>query len=438
MYALERLESSPAKKVKISSKIKEIKFLVTNGRLTSYYRGMTTIRIVLFLLPLLIPASVFAADQLSYEGFLKAALEQNLGLKMESAKSEATHSNAKALNIPPSMVGYMRMTDQSGSSANGIEVTQTIPFPGKISHDHSARKYEEQAQDEIRKGAESEIRARAKVIYFNLWASAERRAALKVKKSVIEDHIRLSRAGVRSDSFLRIHLLKAESDLDLLENDLIAADQDVIEKEAQAAEFLNVDAATFHPTLKEPPATQLPGEKSLAFSHQLEAARLTLESFKERESLAKSSWFPDLYLRYKEIGQTQLMPETSEVMIGVSLPFIFPWDASASAGKASAQRAQSEFEFEQETRKIDTEQSVLIKKATSLKKQLDNITQKLLPRAEKRMKLVHNLAPRDMETLQDHRETMEAFPDLKIKALDLRSQYESVVAQLLKYDRGTP
>jgi len=226
--------------------------------------------------------------------------------------------------------------------------------------------------------------------------------------------------------------------LTLLENDLIAADQDVIEREAQAAEFLNVEAASFHPSLKEPPTTPMPGEKSLVSSHQLEAARLTLESFKARESAAKSSWFPDLYLRYKEIGQTQLMPKTSEVMIGLSLPFLFPWDTSASAGKASAERFQSEFEFAQETRKIDTEQSVLTKKATSLKKQLDNITQRLLPRAEKRMKMVHNLAPRDMETLQDHRETMEAFPDLKLKGLELRAQYEDAVARLLKYRRGTP
>ena len=398
---------------------------------------MTVLQLLLCIFSLLAPASVFAADQLSYETFLKAALEQNLGLKVESAKYEAAHSNARALNIPPPMVGYMRMTDQSGSSANGIEITQTIPFPSKLSADSSARKYEERAQEESRKAMESEIRAKARALYFDLWASEERKSALKEKRRVIENHIRLAQAGVRSDSFLRIHLLKAESDLDLLENELIAADQDIFEKEARAAEFLNVSLASFHPSLQEPEQTPLPSEKSLATSHQLEAARLTFEGFKERENGAKSSWFPDLYLRYKEIGQTQLMPQTSEVMIGVSLPFIFPWDASANSGKASAQRSQSEFEFAQETRKVGTEQSVLLNKAASLKKQLDNITQRLLPRAEKRMKLVHNLAPRDMETLQDHRETMEAFPDLKLKALDLRRQYEGTVAELLKYDRGT-
>jgi hypothetical protein len=41
-----------------------------------------------------------------------------------------------------------------------------------------------------------------------------------------------------------------------------------------------------------------------------------------------------------------------------------------------------------------------------------------------------------METLQDHRETMEAFPELKLKVLDLRGRYEGAVAELVKYERG--
>lgn len=52
------------------------------------------------------------------------------------------------------------------------------------------------------------------------------------------------------------------------------------------------------------------------------------------------------------------------------------------------------------------------------------------------MRLVHNLAPRDMETLQDHRETMEAFPGFKLKALDIRDQYEQTVTELEKFQSG--
>jgi outer membrane protein TolC len=391
---------------------------------------------ILRLLPafaLLIALPTLAQERLTFDEFLNQALAQNLQLKIESAKSQATHANAKALNIPPPMVGYMSMTDQSGSSASGFEISQSIPFPTKISSDHSARKFEAAAQDESRMAAEAEIRAKAKVLFTQLWISQQRENALREKKSIIESHIKLSRAEVRSDSFLRIHLLKAESDRDLLENEILAADQLVLESRAEAANFLNIDVATFHPALEEPPLTEIPEEKTLASPHQLEAARLMFESFKAQESEAKSDWFPDLNLRYREIGQTQLMPKTSEITIGISVPFIFPWDVSAKSGAASGQRLQSQLVFEREKRTIDSERTVLIEKARSLRKQLDLITQKLLPRAEKRMKIVHNLAPRDMETLQDHRETMEAFPDLKLKALDLRGQYEAAVGKLMKY-----
>jgi cobalt-zinc-cadmium efflux system outer membrane protein len=397
---------------------------------------MNIIQITSLLLVGLASVQALAGERLTFDAFVKAAREQNLSLKVESAKSEASRANSRGLTIPPPMVGFMRMTDQSGSSAGGFEVNQTIPFPSKIYHDHSARKLEAEAQEESRLGMESEILGKARLVYFNLWASQQRKDALKEKKSVIENHIRLSRAGVRGDSFLRIHLLKAESDLDLLENEILAIDQEIKEKQAAVAEFLNIDASSFHPDLEEPPLAVSPNENTLAASHQLEAARLSFESFKVREQAAGAAWFPDLFLRYKETGQTQLMPKLSEIMVGVSLPFLFPWEPSAASSKTTAFKLQSELEFEREKRKIASEGGVLISRATALKKQLDNISQRLLPRAEKRMKLVHNLAPRDMETLQDHRETMEAFPDLKLKALELRAQYETTIAELQKYERG--
>ena len=83
-----------------------------------------------------------------------------------------------------------------------------------------------------------------------------------------------------------------------------------------------------------------------------------------------------------------------------------------------------EYEFEKQKRILDSDKVILFSRLESLKKQIDNLNNKLIPRAEKRMKLVHNLAPRDMETIQDHRETMETFPDLKLKSLDLRMAYD--------------
>lgn len=375
-----------------------------------------------------------AQDRLSFQGFLKLAVENNLDLKIGTAKYEAIRSQSKAIHIPPPMVGYMKMTDQSGSSADGFEINQTIPFPTKLSKERSARKLMVQAEAENRQINENEIRAWAKVVYFNLWASQQKKVALLEKKGVLESHIRRAQAGVRSDSFLKIHQMKAETDLDLLQNEILVADQEILEKTTEAATFLNVDPQSFRPILEEIPLSPIPKESSISKAPQLEASRLTLESFRAQEGAARSSWFPDLYLRYRELGQTQLMPKTSELMVGISLPFIFPWDASSSSGLATAQRTQAQYEFEKEKRAVDTTRILLLAKIKSLRLQLMNIYDRLLPRAERRMKLIHNLSPRDMETLQDHRETLEAFPALKIMALELRGRYEAAVAEALKYE----
>ena len=120
-------------------------------------------------------------------------------------------------------------------------------------------------------------------------------------------------------------------------------------------------------------------------------------------------------------------------MIGITLPFVFFWEPYSTSRQASRERLLGEYEFEKQKKMIDSDKVILLSRAESFKKQIENLNSKLIPRAEKRMHLVHNVAPRDMETLQDHLDTMESFPDLKMKLLDLRMDYELDVTNLEKY-----
>src|SRR5690606_22822736 len=93
----------------------------------------------------------------------------------------------------------------------------------------------------------------------------------------------------------------------------------------------------------------------------------------------------------------------------------------------------NEYELEKGRRKIEYTQANILSEAESLKTQMILIQSKLIPRAKERMKIVHNIAPRDMNSLKDHRETMEAFTDLRLQVLSLRARYEEIAAQLLQY-----
>jgi outer membrane protein TolC len=397
---------------------------------------MKRLALPLFALMVLLTNRALAEEPLALESFLAQVKTQNLGLKVESAKADAASARAVGLNIPPPMAGIIQMNEDGGGKTSGFEVSQTIPFPTKLTNDRSARKFDAEAQAEMRKAASSEILAKARLLYFSMWAAQERLNLLKEKKSAISQHIKLSRAGSRSDSFWNIHILKAESDIDALDNEILSAEQTLRNKQIEAAEFVNRDQAQFRPVVQEPPRASIPQDSDITSPHQLESARLTLESFKARESEAKSSWFPEFNLRYKQMGQSSMYPRYSEIMVGMTVPFVYFWQPHAASSSASAQRLQAEYELDREKRKIQTEKASLLTKAESLKKQLDNLSTKLLPRAEKRMRLVHNLAPRDLETLMDHRETMEAFPELKLKALEYREQYEEAVSELQKYQKS--
>ncbi len=375
-----------------------------------------------------------AQDKMSLNTFLAKVKEQNLDLKVEVFKSDATQAKAIGLSIPPPMVGInqMQMKD-TGASANGFEVNQMIPFPTKLTSEHSARQFEASSQDEKRLAKENEIMAEARLSYFSLWAVQEKKNLLIERQEVIKNHLKLARSTARSDSFAGIHVLKAESDLDFLENDIEAEDQEITERQAVLANLLNVNAADFKIKAEEPPLTLPPKSFSTEKTHQIQALKFDLERMKSKESEARSSWFPDLNLKYREMGATPMFPQYSEVMVGITLPFVFFWEPNANSEMAGAERMQAEAELEKQKRNIESKVATLLSRADSLKRQILTLKEKLIPKAEKRMRLVHNLAPRDMETLQDHRETMEAFPELKMKALMLRLEYEQTISQLEKY-----
>lgn len=374
-----------------------------------------------------------AQERLSLQKFLALAQEKNLDLKVDLAKSEAARARAIGINIPPPMVSLDRMKMDSGMTANGFEVSQTVPFPTKLAGDSSARKYEAKSQEQMRLSRQNEILAEGKLLYFSLWANQEKLSLLESKKKILGDHIKLSRSTARSDSFASVHVLKTESDLDLLENEIESSNQVVRESQQKIANFLNEDPSRFQIIAEEPELSPIPQINSIEESHQIQALKFDLESFKEKEFVAKSSWLPDFNLTYKEMGPTDMASRYNEVMIGVTLPFVFFWEPYAVSKTASSERLKAQFELEKQKRGIETEKSTLLTKAESLKKQILNLKDKTIPRAEKRMKLVHNLAPRDMETLQDHRETMEALPELKMKALEYRIEYEQAISVLEKY-----
>lgn len=377
----------------------------------------------------------FAFDQtLALEDFLKMVQDKNLDLLIEGMSASAASSRATGPTIPAPMISAIKMNMQNGKSANGFEIAQMIPFPTKLVSEYRASHNQEKAAFEKNKATESEVLAYARKLFVDLWLAQERLNVLFERQKIIQDHVKLARSTTRSDSSATLHLLTAESELDLLENELNEAREELNERQIQLATFINVDSKNFHPVALAPKLSDIPTDiLPTESTHQLLSTQWEVETLKARELQATSSWAPDFNLRYKQMGATSMFPRYHEIMVGITLPFANFWGPNSQSKGATADRMKKEYEFKRQKQNVDAEKNTLELRAHSLKEQIDLINNKLIPRAHKRMKVMNNLAPRDMQTLKAHLETMDALPELRMKSLDLRMKYEEAIAGLNKY-----
>lgn len=315
----------------------------------SYYFCMNYKTVIL---ALIVSNSAIAAE-LSLNEFLNQVKERNLDLKREEAKFKSVESSASlGVRLPPPALGFTQQNGDHGVISNGFEISQEIPFPTKMTSDYSARQLEAQAQKEMLHLNYNETLAQAKLAFIDLWIAQEQLNLLKEKTEILEQHLRLSRSAVRSDSFLSVHLLKAESDKDFLENEVISAEQKIREKQITLAELINEDINTFRPTAVEPELSRVPPKLNLDETPHLGYYRLVLESTKERETTAKSAWLPDFSLKYKEMGANTTTNRYNEVMLGVTLPFLYFWEPSSEVKKAKSESLQAELTFNREKKTL--------------------------------------------------------------------------------------
>ncbi len=377
---------------------------------------------------LIIVASVNAqSETLSLAQYLEQVLRESPDLAIEEAKVKVAGSRASGVRINPPMVGYMQMRE--GSNANpGYELLQEIPFPSKIIKEKEVRDLEYSSSQKRRDYNKNQILALARKAYFNFWGVYRKIQISKEKQQWIQHHIRLSRTTTRADSSTQIHLLEMESDQDMLENELIAMNSDLVEKRN--------DLKVFAPSLNL--NTLQPVEPDLAtleFANRGTGAPIAVREkdllvMKAQEDLSKQKYLPDFFLRLRQFNGSEMSPRSQEIMVGLNLPFVFFWQPKAELAEAQAQRQIAESELLKAKIEFETKVASLVAKAGSLLEQLENLKSKLLPRAEKRKNLVTNLSQRTIESLDQHRAVVIGYLDLKLRAVELRQDYENAVSEL--------
>lgn len=390
-------------------------------------------RITVFLSLFFILIPVWAEETVTSEEFVDSALKHSLDLRLVEAETEEITAQASGIRIPPPSISVTQMNMDNGEIASGWQLSQTIPFPTKISRDRSARQHVLHARKDEEVAERQTIEAQANLIYFLIWEAQEQKSILEEKRNLLTKHIGIARSISRSDTFAKIHLLKAESERDQVENDLENIFQILQERLSMAAQLVDKNPQNFRIKAIDPGMSKLPHISSIEKIPQIQAMKMHLKHYEVLEKAARAEWFPDFTVSYGHMEETMRFPENNQLMIGVTLPFAYFWQPQAKTNEGQAKRLKTEINLRKKIRMLQAEKINLEESLRSLSTQIKILEEKVLPRALQRKRLFQNVAPRDLSSLKEHLDTYLSIPDTRLQILSLKSRYERAVSWLAQY-----
>ncbi len=397
-------------------------------------------------------ASVYAdaatGEKLSLSSVIEEALKNYPEIVALSAKvSQAEARRGAGPFLPPPMLSVSRMGERSlvgNLMESSIEFSQVVPFPTKLIAESHQREAEQRAVEEELRSRSLGVRVDAKAAFIELYRAREQITLQEEKRRVFETHARRIGSLTLSDRMTQTHQIRIQTEIELARNDLEIARQE--EKVAQGE--LNVvmgrDPESPIPDLEVPSLTEFPksliesaSESKLAEHPQLRSLHATAEALDASLSRAKSNWLPDFFLRYRYNWRFDgVMPNNAEMMVGVDLPFLFFWQPKGRVAEARAQLEEVQAQSHQSENSLRLRLLKARSQAVRFHAQVESFTHQILPQARKRMKIAHSITPTDMESLNEHLESMQSWVSLQLAALVARVEYEKAVAMLESLTQG--
>ena len=387
-------------------------------------------------------ANAANGEKLSLSNVMEQAIKNYPEVEaMRARVSQAEARRQAAPSLPPPMVSVGSMGSNGPFSdlmENSIEVRQVVPFPTKLTAESQQRTSELKAAEELLQSRILAIRAETKTAYLELYRAREQIHLLEEKLRTFEAHSKRIGSLTLSDRITQTHIIRIQTEIELARNEIERAQQQA----KVSAGILNVlmgqDPALALPELEEPPIPELP--QPMARNHkdepitqhpQIRALFASSDALRMGLSRAHSDWLPDFSLRYRYNRRYDgVMPNNSEVMLGVDLPFLFFWQPKGKSAEAQAQLDEAQSKTRQTENELKLQILRARTEATSLHTQMLNFKNLILPQALKRMKIAHSITPTDMESLNEHRESMESYISLQLAALNTRVEYGKSIAML--------
>jgi outer membrane protein, heavy metal efflux system len=272
---------------------------------------------------------------LAYNPALQAA-----EFSLQSAQAKRTQSSA--WNAPMVSVGFM---DNPVSTLNfpkegmmrEYSLEQMIPFPGKISAAEDAALAEASMGRSSRDAYKRTLITTVKKQYAMLYSAQQRLIVNSENRDLLRQMISAAQSKYSVGQAMQADILRLQIELSKLENERSNLEQERRMTEGMLNTLRGIPPSTPLGTIAEilllPPPDNVEALQTDAVAGRNELGAMKSDIMMKQADLAMSQrerW-PDLVvgINYKEFTA---MPDTWELMLGISIPFA-PWTSSKYSGR---------------------------------------------------------------------------------------------------------
>ncbi len=368
-------------------------------------------------------------EALSLKEYLDLVRTANPEIAVETAKQEQALQRDFGIQLPAPMIAISKMNEM-GQERYAWELSQSLPFPSKLRVDAKVRELESESAKYFLKNKIFNILEKSKQEYFLWWKNSEQKNILLEKRKILKDYQARLDAADRFDATMKIHSMDTRLEIEIFDVELIDL-ENTIRQNILNLEYLSGGQKALGLEKPEEPKDI---SQDLIFdpeqNSQIKAQDLKISALRQNQEFAEQAWLPNFTFKFRDAPSYDMKRRSQEFMVGIDLPFLFFWQTQAEKNVAIAKTLEAEKELAQIRLEKKTEFLASVNRAKSLQNQIQHIESRIIPVAEKRLKVVHGLALRDMEGLSDHKNSLELLPNLRSKLLNLKVEYFNTLAKL--------
>jgi len=291
----------------------------------------------------------------------------------------------KGMDVAP---GSLRPTDMS---ANEISLSQMVPFPGKLTHQKKAARFEYGSKAEAFTVKQLELVRDVKTAYYDLFLAHKKRDILNDQMALLHQVLGVARSRYALSKMPQAELLGLQVQEGNFRDQILVADKEITVK-AGDLNYL-VGRSSYEPLPRPEDLQKTPFDMSKISEEELnhrafqsnpslKAVLFDLEAANQRLAYAKEGWLPDFEFMVSRTNRPALVGEDSRTVSGgveVSIPLWGAWKQSGEVKAAEAGKSGAASDLEEEKNHLSHEVHVMYSEFVESSQRLELYEGGLLP-----------------------------------------------------------